>query len=245
MVEFLTTLGTTARIEAIIAKARERIVLVSPFVNWSRLLYDRLCEADQRGIPIVFVYGKNALHPDQQDLLERLGHLSLYYCANLHAKCYFNEQELIISSLNLLEYSERNNREMSVVFSKHEKVYAEAVAEVQLILKASELESGESATLVDHPVPRAPRQTSSSFGDDRRPTNRSRGRADTGGYCIRCRDRIPLSREAPLCDEDESIWARFGIWDYVEKFCHQCGAEASTCKARPFCEKCFWTSNSL
>lgn len=245
MAEFLTTHGTTARIEQIISKARERIVLISPYLHWSKILYERLVEADRRGIPIVFVYGDKALRSEQQTKLDQLDHLSLYFCPNLHAKCYFNEQQLIISSLNLYEYSERNNREMGVVFSRNEAVYKEAVEEVQSILEASELQSGESATLVDRPAASAARQSSAPFGDDRRPANRFRGRADTGGYCIRCRDRIPLSPESPLCDEDEYIWAVFGNWDYEEKYCHKCGAEVATCKARPLCDKCFWMPNSV
>lgn len=241
MAEFLTTHGTTAGIERIISKARERIVLISPYLRWSNILYERLVEADRRGIPIVFVYGKEDLRSDQQTLLDQLDHLSLYFCPNLHAKCYFNEQQMVISSLNLYEASERN-REMGVAFSRNEAVYKDAVEEAQSILEASELQSGEPASLVQRPVPRAARQTSSSFGEDRRPTSRSRGRADTGGFCIRCRDRIPLDRESPLCREDEEVWAVFGNWDYEEKYCHQCGAAVVTCKARPFCEQCFRAS---
>ena len=36
----------------------------------------------------------------------------------LHAKCYFNEQNLVISSMNLYDFSEVNNWEMSILIDK-------------------------------------------------------------------------------------------------------------------------------
>lgn len=234
MAEFLTTLGTTARIEQIISKAQERIVLISPFVRWSDILFRRLREADERGIPVVFVYGKEELRADQRQLLDQLNHLSLYFCPNLHAKCYFNEQQLLISSLNLYEASERN-REMGVVFLRHEAVYREAEAEARSILAASELKSGAPATFVEPPkiqrkiVPMETRER----------------RANDCGHCVRCGGSIPLNRNEPLCAEHEASWAIWGNLDYGEKYCHLCGAETPTTKRYPLCEPCFRKSNSL
>lgn len=229
MAEFLTTHGTTARIEQIIAKARERIVVISPYLQWSRILYERLVEADRLGVPIVLVYGKRELDYDQQELLEQLDNLSLYYCENLHAKCYFNEQQLVISSLNLYEYSERNNREMGVVFSRTEGVYRDAVTEAQSIVEASVLEFGEPVTLIESPTVRHRAPAARQL--ERRPSNR--------GYCIRCGESIPLDRERPLCAEHEKIWAVWANWDYEEQYCHQCRAQAPTTKGRPLCDQCF------
>lgn len=229
MAEFLTTHGTTARIEQIIAKARERIVVISPYLQWSRILYERLVEADRLGVPIVLVYGKRELDNDQQELLEQLDNLSLYYCENLHAKCYFNEQQLVISSLNLYAYSERNNREMGVVFSRTEGVYRDAVMEAQSIVEASVLEFGEPVTLIESPTVRHRAPTARHL--ERRPRNR--------GYCIRCGESIPLDRERPLCAEHEKIWAVWANWDYEEQYCHQCRAQVPTTKGRPLCDQCF------
>ena len=40
-------------------------------------------------------------------------HVHLYFSKNLHAKCYLNEKKMIITSMNLYEFSQVNNREMA------------------------------------------------------------------------------------------------------------------------------------
>lgn len=39
-------------------------------------------------------------------------------CKNLHAKCYLNENEAIITSMNLYEFSQMNNNEMGIHLTK-------------------------------------------------------------------------------------------------------------------------------
>ena len=61
---------------------------------------------------ISVVYGKNQLEPDTFKKLTELKNAKLYYLNNLDAKCYFNEKSMVITSLNLYDFSEQNNREM-------------------------------------------------------------------------------------------------------------------------------------
>jgi phosphatidylserine/phosphatidylglycerophosphate/cardiolipin synthase-like enzyme len=42
---------------------------------------------------------------------------------NLHAKCYISENEAIISSLNLYEYSQVNNDEMGILVKSNHEMY--------------------------------------------------------------------------------------------------------------------------
>lgn len=42
MAEFLTTHGTAFHIESIIARAKRRLVLITPYLQLSRALYERL-----------------------------------------------------------------------------------------------------------------------------------------------------------------------------------------------------------
>lgn len=228
MAEFLTTHGTIARIEQIISKARERIVLLSPYLRWSDILYQRLREADQLGIPIVFVYGKAELRPDQRKLLDKLEHLSLYFCASLHAKCYFNEQQMVISSFNLYEASEKN-REMGIALERNESIYREAQLEAQSILAASQLKAGKPATLVEPPKPKC-----ESVSPPAR--QRSPGKS---GFCLRCAIAIPLNRNKPLCPDCYATWALFENPDFEEKFCHECGEPTRSSMRRPLCDRCF------
>ncbi len=40
---------------------------------------------------------------------------------DLHAKCYLNENEALLTSMNLYEFSQSNNDEMGLIVSKREE----------------------------------------------------------------------------------------------------------------------------
>ena len=60
--------------------------------------------------------------------------------ADLHAKCYLNEELCIITSLNLYEFSQINNNEMGVLIRRSEdaELYKEAYEEAQRIIRISD-----------------------------------------------------------------------------------------------------------
>jgi hypothetical protein len=86
--------GVAFQIETIISGARTRLVVISPYLQLSKTLYERLRDADARGVKTTLVYGKEtSLHRDDTLALSQLNYLSLYFLENLHAKCYFNRLE--------------------------------------------------------------------------------------------------------------------------------------------------------
>lgn len=128
-------------------------------------LNDRIKELledkDRLKIDIRIVYGKSDLHPEEIKWLQKLDYVRLSFCKNLHAKCYLNESECIISSSNLYEFSQVNNNEMGILVRKYEDdiVFKEAYEEAQRIIRISEEvrisldevknESGSKETEVD------------------------------------------------------------------------------------------------
>ena len=66
------------------------------------------------------VYGKEALKPSVFKQLKQLKHIKLLYLKNFHGKCYFNEKSMVITSLNLYDYSEQNNRELGVLITRED-----------------------------------------------------------------------------------------------------------------------------
>ncbi|GAF81802.1 unnamed protein product, partial [marine sediment metagenome] len=114
MAKFLTTLETSAKIEKIIREAKEELTLITPYLKLTQIFFDRLKDADNRNVRTKLVYGKEELNPDDLERLKELKNLELNFCENLHAKCYFNENLMVITSLNLHEFSQTNNREMGV-----------------------------------------------------------------------------------------------------------------------------------
>jgi len=230
MATFLTTLNTSSHIEHIIQQSQRSVTLITPYLKLNHHLLDRLREANKRGVEIRLVYGKNELRQEEMAKLRELKRLKMYYLEHLHAKCYANERHTIISSMNLYEFSEKNNREMSVLLSAEDgDAFTAAGAEIESIINTAKLEPPAGG------VGAAVRTFFSSPAPAATPSPRKRQE----GTCIRCGDGIRYQPRAPLCDECYDSWAAWGNEDYPEKKCHRCAKSADVSKARPLCPQCF------
>lgn len=138
MAEFLRTSGINHKLDEIIINAKEHLLILSPYVQVSDNILNRLLETVPNKIKINFVYGKKEKQVGMKKL-ERLTNLNLFFNENLHAKLYCNESEMIITSLNLYEYSQTNNREMGIYFTKENspKLFNDALNEAKSIIKSS------------------------------------------------------------------------------------------------------------
>ena len=58
------------------------------------------------------------------------------------------------------------------------------------------------------------------------------------GFCIRCRARILLNPEQPLCPSCFRDWCYVSP-NYLWEFCHSCGRGGGSSRARPRCGPCF------
>ena len=153
MPEFLTTNKIIYHLEKIIQESKNEITLVSPYLRLSQNIFNRLSEADDQGKTINFVYGKKEITNDQKELIGRLKNTNLFYSEKLHAKCYFNESAAILTSMNLYEFSERDNLEMGflVECTGDAILYSEIVNEVRTIVKNGKKikESNKNSYLVN------------------------------------------------------------------------------------------------
>ncbi|MGC3820643.1 phospholipase D family protein [Acinetobacter sp. G11] len=140
MAKFLNTSGTNFFLEELIKNAKERLILISPYLRLNDRIKELLEDKDRLKIDIRIVYGKSDLHPDEIKWMQKLDYVRLSFCKNLHAKCYLNESECIISSLNLYEFSQVNNNEMGILIRKYEDgdVFKEAYEEAQRIIRISD-----------------------------------------------------------------------------------------------------------
>lgn len=88
MAQFLTTTGVASKIETIIKEANKKIVLVSPYLQLTKNLYERLLDATESGKQVIFVYRENQLKEEERQKLLSIQNVILYHSENLHAKCY-------------------------------------------------------------------------------------------------------------------------------------------------------------
>lgn len=140
MAKFLNTSGTNFFLEELIKSAKERLILISPYLRLNDRIKELLEDKDRLKIDIRIVYGKSDLHPDEIKWMQNLDYVRLSFCKNLQAKCYLNESECIISSLNLYEFSQINNNEMGILIRKYEdnEVFKDAYEEAQRIIRISD-----------------------------------------------------------------------------------------------------------
>ena len=140
MANFLNTSGTNFFLEELIKNAKERLILISPYLRLNDRIKELLEDKDRLKIDIRIVYGKSDLHPDEIKWMQKLDYVRVSFCKNLHAKCYVNESECIISSLNLYEFSQVNNNEMGILVRKYEdnEVFKDAYEEAQRIIRISD-----------------------------------------------------------------------------------------------------------
>jgi len=142
MAKFLNTSKAYAEIEDIVDKAKNKVVLISPYLKIPSPLLARLKHIDRENIRIIVVCRKGDLKDDVKDDLKQLRNLELRFDENLHAKCFYNETSMVITSLNLHEYSQQNNREMGILLnSTDDNIFSEALNEAEYIVSNAQKDS--------------------------------------------------------------------------------------------------------
>ena len=140
MAKFLNTSATNYFLEELIKDAKDRLILISPFLKLNDRIKELLADKNRLKIDVRIVYGKSELQPEEINWLRELTYIRTSFCKNLHAKCYMNEELCIIASLNLYEFSQVNNNEMGVLIRRVDdaELYKDAYEEAQRIIRISE-----------------------------------------------------------------------------------------------------------
>jgi len=140
MAKFLNTSATNYFLEELIKDAKDRLILISPFLKLNDRMKELLADKNRLKIDVRIVYGKSELQPEEINWLKELTYIRTSFCKNLHAKCYLNEELCIITSLNLYEFSQINNNEMGVLIRRSDDadLYKDAYEEAQRIIRISD-----------------------------------------------------------------------------------------------------------
>ena len=182
-------------------------------------------------IDIRVIYGKNELKPEENNWLKSKNSIRTSFCKNLHAKCYMNEKEALITSMNLYEFSQANNNEMGIYVLKEneDKLFNDIYSEASRLIRISD----EIKTSVEKVIPK----------DHQQPKKTKENTVTNGrGHCIRCDEPIALKPLVPYCKNCYHDWKEDGDEDdLLEEFCHICGKEEATSKEKPSCYNCYKT----
>ena len=157
MAKFLGTTATNYHLEQLIKEARERLIIISPYLKFNERFKALLEDKDRMKIDVRIIYGKSELAPKEINWLGSLESVRTSFRQNLHAKCYMNEQAVIITSMNLYEFSQLNNDEMGVLILREEEpaLYKDVYDEVQTLIRSSEQVKLAAAEVKDAPKPAA------------------------------------------------------------------------------------------
>lgn len=216
MAKFINTRKAVSEIEDLIKNAGEKLILISPYLKLSKDFKELLTYRNSKEKISNVIFGKQALNPDEMKFLQGLRFVVLKYNEDLHAKCYVNDEKMIITSLNLYEFSMANNKEMGVIIDKHDpndiELYDDAMKEVDYITQTSQnFDFGSSKN-----------QTEIKSSENKK-TKKDDTSNSKKGFCIRTGVEIPFNVEKPFCLESYKIWNEYGDPDYPEKFCHFSG----------------------
>lgn len=140
MAKFLNTSATNYFLEELIKSAKDRLILISPFLKLNDRIKELLEDKNRLKIDVRIVYGKSELQPQEIEWLKAQSYIRTSFCKNLHAKCYLNEANAIVTSLNLYEFSQINNNEMGILIRREDdaELYKDTYEEAQRIIRISD-----------------------------------------------------------------------------------------------------------
>ena len=109
---FVTTAEMVVCIEKILKDAEQEIIIVSPYIKMSKRILSIINDKIHNNVDIKIVYRENFV-------ADKLN-ITTFKRENLHAKCFFSDKAVLIGSMNLYDYSQINNDEMGIFFTKDE-----------------------------------------------------------------------------------------------------------------------------
>ncbi|MEX2374240.1 MAG: phospholipase D-like domain-containing protein [Dehalococcoidia bacterium] len=237
----------------VIREANKYVTLVSPYNKFWGHLKLAIQAAIQRGVQLTVVCRED--EKGSQEAIHWLGRegATVYAVERLHAKLMLNESAALVTSMNLLESSAQNSKEVAVLI-RDGAMHKELCGYVndRLIAYGSRVYPASSQP-ANPSVARAKPHPSPAVIDPKKGGPRpSRGRKlwkmakvlVTGGRCIRCDKAIEYNPERPLCGDCFKVWNQHKNPSYAEVHCHRCGKESQTSLIKPLCRSCYQETTS-
>lgn len=236
MPKFLKTTGVSHYLELLIDSSMERLILISPYLKFNQRIKSILEDKDRLKIDIRLIYGKSELNPEEYNWIRGLKSIRTGFLTNLHAKCYMNESQAILTSMNLYEFSQINNQEMGILIQKEEDsdLYQEIYDEVmRLVRESDEIEVTVAKVPKEREkeniIPKSQKRKKISNDKD----------SNSTGFCIRCKTEVKLNPLVPYCKKCYNSWKKYENDDYEENYCHICGKENFSTLIKPSCYPCY------
>lgn len=148
MADFFTGKALDEKLTDIIWKANKELIILSPFIRldeYCKKIFSKLKKCPE--LEIILVFGKNegetqrSLNQDDLEFFKDFENIVIIYCNNLHAKYYSNENEALLTSLNLLGKSMTGNVEYGISFPNSkltiDKLYTDSMNSTNEVIKSN------------------------------------------------------------------------------------------------------------
>ena len=226
----------------LIGRSEEYLVLISPYLKLWGHLETQIENSVKRGVDVQMWYrsDQEKKYKKTYDKLSKMG-VKVGKIDTLHSKLYLSEKEGLMTSMNLLDFSKSNSREIGILTDERKmliqfKDYIEKLTQKPIIPKRSFLDMGKDyivKSLSDDVVEEKVETKKSN-----KPTFK-RTQSNGDGHCIRCSTSITFNTKVPYCKKCFSSWNRYKDKKYSEKHCHQCSKSHTTSFEKPICYSCF------
>ena len=251
MSHFITANDLNSALESIFEDAEEELIIISPYIKLHERFKSVLkTKLDNPDLSITVVFGKNesdlsrSMKKEDFDFFKQLPNIQIKHEKRLHAKLYANENNVLITSMNLYDYSQDTNIETGVLSKTNDKYvggsslgYFERVINQSVLLfdKVPFYDKGILGLTKKYEKSKIEYDVSTEFYNNsnftetrnskRERVNKVDKKSDqkTIGYCIRTGVEIPFDTEKPLSINAYKSWKKFKNDEYAEKYCHFSG----------------------
>jgi len=225
----------------LIEKAQKEIIIVSPYVKMWTHLKEKLEYAKKRGVLTSLYYRLDENKENKIDIDELSPYFTYFIpIKNLHAKIYFIDDNVVVSSMNLYDYSQSSNKEIAILLQDQNQ--RNALREY-LDTKLKPFAERIQRQTAKHEREKAPlkKKTNKRTNDYVEIIEEDflEDLEDESGSCIRCGTEIDFDPCRPFCPKCYREWAKYENEDYKENYCHDCGETAKTSFAKPLCYECY------
>ena len=243
MIELIRDHDIPGEILNLIDFSEEYVVIISPYINLWGHLTDKLEDTIKRDVVIKWYYREGDVKPSIVNQLDKMG-VQMKGIKNLHSKLYLSEKLGVMTSMNLYDFSSKNNREVGII-TDQKKLLKEFIYYIEELLTNEDILPKKSfldkvmGSFVDDEKDKTEEVVEKVESKKSNKPTLKRTQSNGDGYCIRCSTSISYNVKSPYCKKCYSSWNKYKNKGFEEKHCHQCSKNHKTSFKRPICLSCF------
>lgn len=130
MAKFIDTQKAISAINELIHNAGEKLILVFPYLKLSEDIKELLTYRNDKNKITTLIFAKPELAPAEIKFVKALQGVILKQNRDLNAKCYTNGDKILLTSIDLYEFSRGDNREMGVLIDKNDSADSQLFEDV-------------------------------------------------------------------------------------------------------------------